>query len=138
MRRLTVGQVAREAGVNLQTIHYYERRALLPEAARSDSNYRLYPEEAVRRTRFIKRAQRVGFTLEEIRELISLRAESVDQCGRIQQAARVKLDEIDEKIRELRSISSKLRRLISRCEAAATSPDSECPIVAALDSEEDE
>lgn len=136
MSYLTVGQVAKRAGVNLQTIHYYERRDLLPAAARSDANYRLYRADAVQRTRFIKKAQRVGFTLEEVKELISLRAESVDQCRKVKALAEIKLEQIDEKLRSLRTMRSKLRGLVGRCDAAAASPGIDCPMISAFDSEE--
>jgi len=73
MRTLTIGRLAREAGVNLETVRYYERRGLLPRPPRSESGYRLFPEDAAGRLRFIRRAQELGFSLAEIRELLSLR-----------------------------------------------------------------
>src|SRR5258708_6342742 len=73
MNSLTIGHLAREAGVNLETVRYYERRGLLPKPPRSASGYRLFPSDAARRLRFISRAQELGFSLKEIRELLSLR-----------------------------------------------------------------
>lgn len=73
MKSLTIGRLAREAGVNLETVRYYERRGLLPRLPRSASGYRLFLAEAARRLRFIRRAQELGFLLAEIRELLSLR-----------------------------------------------------------------
>ena len=81
MNGLKVGEVARQAGVNLQTVHYYERRGLLPIPPRTDANYRSYPAGAVLRVRFIKRAQDLGFTLKEIEELLSLRATPRSGCA---------------------------------------------------------
>ena len=72
---LTVSKVAKAAGVNIQTLRYYERRGILPEPERSDAGYRLYEPETISRVRFIKHAQDFGFTLEEIRELLELRIE---------------------------------------------------------------
>jgi MerR family copper efflux transcriptional regulator len=80
---LKIGEVAERGGVNLQTIRYYEREGLLPEPPRRESGYRMFPESTVRRVRFIKRAQELGFTLAEIRELLSLRmmrAETAPRC----------------------------------------------------------
>lgn len=74
---LRIGDVARQGGVNLQTIRYYEREGLLPEPPRLASGYRVFPESAVRRVRFIKRAQELGFSLAEIRDLLSLREDAV-------------------------------------------------------------
>jgi len=70
---LTIGHLAKSAGVNLETVRYYERRGLLPKPPRSASGYRLFPSDAARRLRFIRRAQELGFSLKEIRELLSLR-----------------------------------------------------------------
>lgn len=73
MRSLTIGRLAREAGVNLETVRYYERRGLLPHSPRSPSGYRLFPDGSTGRLRFIRRAQELGFSLAEIRELLALR-----------------------------------------------------------------
>jgi MerR family transcriptional regulator, copper efflux regulator len=74
MNGLTIGEVAAQAEVHLETLRYYERRGLVEQPPRSPSNYRIYPEEGVRRVRFIKRAQELGFSLNDIKELLSLRA----------------------------------------------------------------
>src|SRR5215472_13499794 len=133
MEGLKVGEVARQAGVNLQTVHYYERRGLLPEPPRTDSNYRAYPGDAVRRVRFIKRAQDLGFTLREIQELLSWRAVPGEHCGDVRARAEAKIVEIDEKVRHLQAMRRALTRFIGEClgERAA----SECPILEALDAE---
>jgi DNA-binding transcriptional MerR regulator len=84
MKSLTIGHLARESGVNLETMRYYERRGLLPKPPRSASGYRLFPSDAARRLRFIRRAQELGFSLKEIRELLSLRvSRTTTTCGRI-------------------------------------------------------
>ena len=81
MDNLTIGDVAKQADVHSETLRYYERRGLVARPPRSVSNYRLYPEDTVRRVRFIKHAQAVGFSLKEIKELLSLRAAPKTQCG---------------------------------------------------------
>lgn len=134
MKNLTVGTAAKNAGVATQTLHYYERRGLLPRPSRSAANYRLYNEETVRRVRFIKKAQELGFTLEEIKELLSLRAEPRDRCAEVRRRAEMKAADVEARIRSLRSIQRALVRLIDQC--AEREPPTECPILAALDSEE--
>ena len=84
MDRLTIGEVAEEANVNIETLRYYERRGIVPKPPRSVSNYRLYPEETVKRVLFIKSAQELGFTLKEIKQLLSLRASPRARCGDVQ------------------------------------------------------
>jgi len=132
---LKVGEVAKQAGVNLQTIHYYERRGLLPKAPRTESKYRAYPEDTVRRVRFIKRAQELGFTLKEIKELLSLRAAPRTRCGDVRNRAEAKLREIDDKVRTLQAMRKVLSTLMSEC--VRRSPISECPILDALDTKEE-
>lgn len=132
MSGLRVGELAKQAGVNLQTIHYYERRGLLPEPPRTEANYRAYPEDAVLRVRFIKRAQQLGFTLREIQELLSLRAAPGCECGEVLERAEAKVREVDEKIRTLRRIRKALVKLMDEC--SGEGPATECPILDALDS----
>lgn len=134
MTGLKVGEVAKQAGVNLQTIHYYERRELLPKPPRTESNYRAYPEDAVLRVRFIKRAQELGFTLKEIKELFSLRASPRARCADVYKRAEEKIRDINEKIRTLQGMGKGLSKLMSEC--VGRSPVSECPILDALDSKE--
>jgi MerR family copper efflux transcriptional regulator len=134
MEGLKVGEVAHRAGVNLQTVHFYERRGLLPEPPRTDANYRAYPPDAVLRVRFIKRAQELGFTLKEIQELLSLRAVPRAQCGDVRGHAEVKVREIDEKIRTLLAMRRALTKLVGEC--SGSGPVTECPILEALDSED--
>ena len=128
---LTRGKLAKRCGVNLETIRYYEQRGLLPEPPRSASNYRLYPEESARRIRFIKRAQELGFTLKEIKELLSLRAAPGAQCADVREQAEAKVADVDEKIRNLKAMRKALTRLISECSGDA--PATECPILESLD-----
>ncbi len=131
MEHLKIGEVARLAGVNLQTIHYYERRGLLPEPPRTPANYRLYPQDTVRRVRFVKRAQKLGFTLKEIEELLSLRASPRSRCADVRRRAQAKVQEIDEKIRALQGMRNALGKLIDEC--SGNGPITECPILASLE-----
>ena len=135
MESLKVGEVAKQAGVNLQTIHYYERRGLLPKPPRTGSNYRAYPTDAVLRVRFIKRAQELGFTLKEIKELLSLRAAPRTRCSDVRRRAEAKVQDIDEKVRTLQAMRRALTKLIGEC--SGIGPVTECPIVEALDSEDE-
>ncbi|MBW1687732.1 MAG: MerR family transcriptional regulator [Deltaproteobacteria bacterium] len=136
MESLRIGEVEKKAGVNLQTIHYYERRGLLPKPPRTGSNYRAYPEDAVLRVRFIKRAQELGFTLKEIKELLSLRAAPRTRCADVRERAEAKVQDIDNKVRTLRAMRKALIRLIGEC--SGKGPVTQCPILEALDSKDKE
>lgn len=133
MDGLRIGEVARRAGVNLQTVHFYERRGLLPTPPRTASNYRAYPADAVLRVRFVKRAQELGFTLKEIQELLSLRAAPRARCGDVRLRAEAKLQAIDAKMRTLRAMRRALTKLVAEC--SGSGPVTDCPILEALDSE---
>ncbi|GAB4142645.1 MAG: hypothetical protein Fur0037_09920 [Planctomycetota bacterium] len=128
---LTRGELARRCEVNFETVRYYEKQGLVPEPARSPSNYRLYGEDAVRRIRFIKRAQALGFTLGEIKDLLSLRARPRARCADVLARAEAKIRDIDGKVRALKAMRKALVDLISECRGA--SPISECPILGALE-----
>ena len=131
MAELTIGEVAKRSGVHVETLRYYERRGLVEEPPRSPSNYRAFPEETVRRVRFIKRAQELGFTLEEINDLLSLRAAPKARCGDVRQRAKTKLDDIDEKMRTLRRMKKALAGLVAQC--SGRGPVTDCPILEAID-----
>jgi MerR family mercuric resistance operon transcriptional regulator len=134
MQRLKVGEVAKRAAVNLQTIHFYERGGLLPKPPRTASNYRLYSEDAVCRVRFIKRAQELGLTLRDIKELLSLRARPGTRCADVRQQAQAKLRDIDDKIGVLQRMRRALTKLIGECSGRGAV--TECPILEALDSDD--
>lgn len=133
MRTLTVGDVARRAGVNVATLRYYERRGLLAHPPRTASNYRIYGDDAARRVLFIKRAQALGFSLEEIKDLLSLKASPTAHCGDVREFAAEKIQEIEEKIGTLEAMRAALSRLIAAC--AGDGPVSECPILDSLEGE---
>ena len=133
-KSLTIGRLAKEAGVNLETVRYYERRGLLQRPPRSASGYRLFPLETARRLRFSRRAQELGFSLTEIRELLSLRVSANAKSADVRKRAETKIADIDAKIKSLDSMKTTLRRLTKVC--AGCGPIAECPILECLDGEE--
>lgn len=130
---LTIGQLAKMAGVHVQTVRYYERRNLLQPTARKASGYRMYGDDALKRLRFIKNAQALGFTLREVNELLNLRVSSVSRCGTMQVKAQAKLRQVEAKTRDLLALSRALKRLIRSC--LAGQPTEPCPILQTLDKE---
>ena len=134
MKALTIGRLAKEAGVNLETVRYYERRGLLPRPPRSESGYRLFPDEAVRRLRFIRRAQELGFSLKEIRELLSLRVSRTANRSDVRRRAEAKIADIEAKVKSLESMKKTLRKLTKDCDGCV--PVSKCPILESLDGED--
>jgi MerR family mercuric resistance operon transcriptional regulator len=135
MEQLTTSEVARRGGVNLETIRYYERRGLLPRPPRTASGYRVFAPEAVRRLRFVRRAQALGFSLKEIKELLSLRAAPRTRCPDVRKRAEAKLAEVDAKIRSLAAMRKALEQLIAAC--TGQGPARDCPILESLDLEEE-
>src|SRR6266853_1797924 len=101
---LTIGQVAKAAHVNVETLRYYERRGLIPKPPRGLSLYRHYPEDTVPRVRFVKHAQALGFSIREIRGLLSLRAMPKARCADVRRRAEIKIGEVETKIRALRAM----------------------------------
>jgi len=134
MGRMTRGQFARRCEVNPATLRYYEQRGLLPEPDRSGSNYRLYGEDSIARVQFIKRAQQLGFTLKEIKELMELKAAPGAGCADVLARAEQKITDIDSKIRTLQSMRKALDKLTSEC--GGTGSISDCPIIEALELED--
>jgi Hg(II)-responsive transcriptional regulator len=128
---LRSGEVAAAAGVNVETLRYYERRGILEEPPRRASGYREYPAETVQIVRFVKRAQELGFALEVIEELLALRHNDTRTCGEVRELAERKIEAIDEKLRRLRAMKRALGKLIACCDHEATAR--ECPILEALD-----
>lgn len=128
---LTIGRLAKQAGVNIQTVRYYERLKLLTPMARKSSGYRLYDDEAHRRLRFIKNAQALGFTLHEIEELLDLRVSSTGRCGEVQRRAEAKLRQVEAKVRDLQTLAQALQGLIRTCRAGRSTE--QCPILQSLE-----
>src|SRR6266851_3339344 len=133
--RLTIGRLAELGGVHLETIRYYEREGLLPRPPRTRAGYRIFPTDAARRLRFIKRAQALGFSLKEIRDLLALRIKPGTQPEQIRARAEAKIADIEQKIRTLRAMKRTLAQLTTRCSGCG--PMAECPILESLDTEGD-
>ena len=134
MKSLTIGRLAKQAGVNLETVRFYERRGLLARPPRSAAGYRLFPTDAARRLRFIRRAQELGFSLTEIGELLSLRVSRHTTSADIRTRAEAKIANIETKIRSLESMKKTLKKLTRVCDGCA--PIGECPILESLEKEE--
>jgi MerR family transcriptional regulator, copper efflux regulator len=127
---LSAGNLAKAAAVNVETLRYYERRGLLPEPPRKESGYRVYPQAAVERLRFIKGAQALGFTLEEIQDLLDLRVDEQATSADVRQQAHKKVQEIERKIAALQTMRTALNDLIEQCHGDG--PTADCPILEAL------
>lgn len=135
MEQLTTSRLAKHVDVNPETIRYYEREGLLEPPARLPSGYRIFPDSSVQRIRFIKRAQKLGFSLQEIKELLSMRQERTGrECAQVKRLASEKLVEIDRKIQTLTSMRSVLKKLENQCPGSG--PLSGCPIVESLEQDE--
>ena len=129
-RHVTIGAVARQAGVGIDTIRYYEREGLLPEPRRRASGYRDYGPGVIERLRFVRRAKDLGFTLEDIRELLALSGDHERGVKGVKQRAEARLDEVERRIRELQRMKRGLRQLIDACPGRGALE--QCPILRAL------
>lgn len=130
----TIGALARRAGVGIDTIRYYEREQLLPPPQRRASGYRDYGPDVVERLRFIRRAKDLGFTLEEIRELLTLSNDRERGVKSVKQRAEARLGEVEQRIRELQRMKRGLKQLIDACPGHGALEH--CPILRALGGEE--
>jgi MerR family mercuric resistance operon transcriptional regulator len=128
MTDLTIGRLADEAGVNVETIRYYQRRGLMPEPGKPINGHRRYPAAAIKRVRFIKRAQVLGFTLDEVGSLLEL--EEAHACTETRELAAHKLQVIEGKLAGLKAMRKALTALLRQCDTGATKGS--CPIIHAL------
>jgi Hg(II)-responsive transcriptional regulator len=131
MEMFSIGQVARRAGVGVETIRYYEREGLLEEPPRRASGYRQYSEDVVKRIRFIKRAQQLGFSLKEITELLLLRVDGQTSCEEVKERTKAKVVEVERKLVELQRMRRALLQVAALC--TGKGPASACPMLEALD-----
>ena len=127
---MKIGQLAREAGVSVDTVRYYERNGLLPEPERQASGYRAYRANDVQRLQFVRRAKALGFTLVEIRELLALSDHRDEDMAPLREVAKVKVQEIDAKLLELARIRAGLSTLLDACPGHGALAC--CPILSAL------
>lgn len=123
----TISKVAKELNINVETVRFYERRGLIAQPPKPATGYREYPFDTVNRIRFIKRSQELGFTLEEIANLLSLNDRP---CGQVQGLAEHKLSAVKEKIADLRRLEKALEALLVQCQS--NDDDSHCPIIDSL------
>jgi MerR family transcriptional regulator, copper efflux regulator len=128
---LNRGQIATAADVNVETIRYYERRGLIPPPRRSEANYRKYSADTIPRVKFVKHAQDLGFTLEEIRELLSLRATRGARAAEVRAKAAAKVTDIDARIAALQRMRTALTHLVAEC--SGDGPASGCTILHAIE-----
>ena len=128
---MTVGMLATQAGVSIDTVRYYERQGLLPKPPRATSGYRTFTHAAVERLRFIKQAQALGFTLAEVKQLLALQLSPDRTCSDVRQRAQEKIADIDQKINALHAMKRALQQLVGAC--AAEGPASQCSFLAHLD-----
>lgn len=134
MKPLTIGEVARQAGVGIETVRFYERQGLLEEPKRRASGYRQYGQEAVAALQFIRRAKELGFTLREIKGLLALRLDASATRAEVREQAMSKVADIEAKITDLQRMRDVLKKLVKKCHGngAATG----CPILEALQGRE--
>lgn len=112
---MTIGRVASAAGVSIDTIRFYERQGLIEKPRRNFSGYRNYSEAVLDRLRFIRDAKRLGFTLKEVRELLSEGVKSTAECGPVTRKAEAKLVEMNEEIARLQRLRVTLRKMVETC-----------------------
>ncbi|MBV0933959.1 heavy metal-responsive transcriptional regulator [Marinobacterium weihaiense] len=134
MSDLKIGALARRSGLSVEALRYYERRGLIPPPARLPSGYRVFPVETLDRLAFIKRSKELGFTLDEIRDLLELQAHPEADSAGVKQRVEARIDEIERKIEDLQRIQQALRGLSSLCSGQGSTAN--CPILAFLEQDE--
>jgi Hg(II)-responsive transcriptional regulator len=134
MNGFSIGKLARQANVHVETLRYYERRGLIPRPQRTVSNYRVYSSEDLRRVKFVKQAQGLGFSLNEIKRLLALRATPRARCADVRRYATQKIEDIDARIRSLARMRKTLEKLLDEC--SGNQPATQCPILESLESDQ--
>ena len=132
MNGLRIGELAKQNEVHVETVRYYERRGLIPKPLRTGSNYRIYSSENLRRIKFIKQAQELGFSLKEIKKLLALRAAPRAKCADVRNYATQKIQDIEQRLRALTRMRRSLKKLLREC--SGDRPATACPILESLDS----
>ena len=126
---MTIGRAAKAAGVPATTLRYYEREGLLDAPVRTTAGYRMYDDQAVERLRFIRAAQAVGFTLDDIRTLLQL--DSHESCGNVRELLERRIGEVDRKLAELKYVRAALGKAVKQCQKS----DCACPVLSQLSSQ---
>lgn len=132
---IQIGQVARETGLTVDAIRFYEKERLLNPAPRTEGGFRLFSSQDLQHIHFIRRAQELGFSLNEIRELLVLKGEQVEACSHVRNMLAAKLDSVREKITELRKLESQLATDLKQCERRLHSRGDNhhaCPVLKAI------
>jgi DNA-binding transcriptional MerR regulator len=135
-RTYRIGEIAQQTGVSVETLRYYEKRRLLHAPPRTDGGFRLYSDDAVQQVRFIKRAQSLGLTLEDVQQLLPgrQRRSHVASCRKVRDLLTGRIQDVDARIKELRDFRRTLHEHLVTCEQAlAAAPDPACPTIEALD-----
>ena len=128
--QLSIGALAKEAGVKVVTIRYYEQIGLLRAPTRTTGNYRAYGDEDARRLRFIRRCRDLGFSMDQVRDLFRLSAENADSCAEVCRMAEQHRKEVEDKIADLKHVACELRSISESCNGRR--PMSDCRIIEAL------
>ncbi len=129
----SIGQMAKTGNCKVQTVRYYEKQGLLPEAARSSGNQRIYTQDHMNRLSFIRHSRELGFSLEQIRDMLTLNDQPTHSCGAVDDIARVHLDDVKFKIKRLQSMKKELERMINECSGGQVS---QCRIIEILSNHE--
>ena len=129
---LSVGQLAKRVGLNIQTVRYYEREGLLPEPERTSGGHRLYSEEDILRLQFIQGAKDCGFTLREIADLMQMRDSDIATCTDVRERAKAKLAETEHKLKQMNTLKKHLKKLIADCPGGDVGVDC-CNIISDLE-----
>lgn len=127
MKQLKIGQVAKKSGLTVETVRYYEQRGLIPEPQRLDSGYRVYPESILTRLNFINRCKDLGFSLQEISELLSIQIDPDNSSALVKEQVEHKIELVKEKISELQKLQASLVQLSGMC--CGEGSVSDCPII---------
>ena len=130
MGDFTIGRLSRQTGIAAETLRYYERRGLITPAQRTHAGYRLYEPDAAQRLRFIRRAQTLGFSLDEIAELLVLNDNPAESAASVKRLTQAKISDIETRIRDLERMKQALERLAEECPGHGSTAD--CPILEAL------
>ena len=131
MQEFTIGSLARQANVNIETIRFYERKGLMPNPQRTPAGFRVYSQKDLQRLNFILMAKKHGFTLKEIKELLDLRVNPNSTCDDVRKKAEIKIKLIEQKLQELRRMKKALKTLMASCHGS--NPAGECPILEAFE-----
>jgi DNA-binding transcriptional MerR regulator len=133
MSAAKIGQVAQETGLSIDTIRFYEKQGLLKQSARTEGGFRLFGSGEIETLKFVRKAQELGFSLSEIRELLILRADHVPACSHVEELLKLKLAGVEQKIEELRKLEHSLKAALRKCKrglkTTAQGHEDCCPVL---------